>query len=249
MNCSTPGLPVHHQLPGVYANSCPLSWWCHPTISSPVVPFSSSPQSFPASGSFQISQLIASGDKSIGVSALKSGLPVNTQDWSLSGWRSRLDLLAVQGTVKSLLQHHSSNASILRRSPFFIVQLSHLYMTTGKTIALTRRTSVGKVISLLLNILSRLVITFLPRSKRLLISWLQSSSAVILEPQKIKSDTVSRSCSTEQFLNVNVTTSVDLYSTWDSSWKILNVLVGASLVVQWLRPHASTPGGTGSYPD
>ena len=102
-----------------------------------------------------------------------------------------LDLLAVQGTVKSLLQHHSSKASVLRRSAFFTGQLSHPYMTTGKTIALTRRTFVGKVISLLFNMLSRLVITFLPRSKRLLILWLQSPSAVILEPKKIKSDTVS----------------------------------------------------------
>ena len=97
-----------------------------------------------------------------------------------------LDLLAVQGTLKSLLQHHTSKASILQRSAFFTVQLSHPYMTIGKTIALTRWTLVGKVMSLLLNILSRLVITFLPRSKRLLISWLQSPSAVILEPPKNK---------------------------------------------------------------
>ena len=96
-----------------------------------------------------------------------------------------LDLLAVQGTRKSLLQHHSSKAPILQRSSFFIVQLSHPYMTTGKTIALSRQTFVDKVMSLLLNMLSRLVITFLPRSKRLLISWLQSPSTVILEPQKI----------------------------------------------------------------
>ena len=102
-----------------------------------------------------------------------------------------LDLLAVQGTLKSLLLHHSSQASILWRSAFFIVQLSHPYMTTGKTIALTRWTFVGKVKSLFFNMLSRLVIVFLPRSKRLLISWLQSPSAVILEPQKIKSVTVS----------------------------------------------------------
>ena len=102
-----------------------------------------------------------------------------------------LDLLAVQGTLKSLLQHHSSKASILRCSAFFTVQLSHPYMTTGKTIALTRWTFVGKVMSLLFNMLSRLVITFLPRSKCLLISWLQSPFAVILEPQKIKSVTVS----------------------------------------------------------
>ena len=111
------------------------------------------------------------------------GLISSRMDW--------LDLLAVQGTLKSLLQHHSSNTSILQRSAFFTVQLSHPYMTTGKTIALTRWTLVSKVMSLLLNILSRLVITFLPRSKHLLISWLQSPSGVILEPPKIKSDTVS----------------------------------------------------------
>ena len=102
-----------------------------------------------------------------------------------------MDLLAVQGTLKSLLQHHSSKASILRRSAFFTVQLSHPYMTTGKTIALTRWTFAGKVMSLLFNMLSRLVTTFLPRSKRVLISWLQSPSAVILEPRKIKFLTVS----------------------------------------------------------
>ena len=111
---------------------------------------------------------------SISPSNEHAGLISFRMDW----W----DLLAVQGTLKSLLQHHSSKALILWRSPFFAVQLSHPYMTTGKTIALTRRTFVGKVISLLLNTLSRLVITFLPRSKRLLISWLQSPSAVILEP-------------------------------------------------------------------
>ena len=102
-----------------------------------------------------------------------------------------LDLLAVQGTLKSLLQHHSSNASILQCSPFFMVQLSHPYMTTGKTIALTRWAFVGKVMSLLFNMLSRAIIAFLPRSKRLLISWLQSPSAVILQPPRIKSVTVS----------------------------------------------------------
>ena len=104
------------------------------------------------------------------------------------GW---LDLLAVQGTLRSLLQHHSSKASTLQCSAFFIVQLLHPYMTTGETLALIKWTFVGKVMSLLFNMLSRLVITFLPRSKRLLISWLQSPSAVILEPPKIKSDTVS----------------------------------------------------------
>src|SRR5574340_604171 len=116
--------------------------------------------------------------------------PSNAYSGLISFRMDCLDLLAVQGTLKSLLQHHSSKASILWHSAFSTVQLSHPYMTTGKTIALTRRTSVGKVISLLLNLLSRLVIAFLSRSKRLLVSWLQSPSAVILEPPKIKSDTV-----------------------------------------------------------
>ena len=120
---------------------------------------------------------------SICPSSEQPGLVSFRMDW--------LNLLAVQGTLKSLLQHHSSKASILRYSAFFTVQLSQPYMTTGKTIALTRWTFVGKVISLLFSMLSRLVITFLPRNKRLLISWLQSPSAVILEPPKIKSDTVS----------------------------------------------------------
>ena len=111
-----------------------------------------------------------------------SGLIFFRMDW--------LDLLAVQGTLKSLIQHHNSKASVLQHSAFFIVQLLHPYMTTGKTIALTRWTFVGKVLSLLFSMLSRLVVTFLPRSKCLLISWLQSPSAVILEPKKIKSATV-----------------------------------------------------------
>ena len=117
--------------------------------------------------------------------------PSNEHSELISFRMDCLDLLAVQGTLKSLLQHHSSAASILWRSAFFIVQLSHPYTTTGKTIALTRWTFVDKVMSLLWNMLSRLVITFLPRSKCLLISWLQSPSAVILEPPKIKSVTVS----------------------------------------------------------
>ena len=117
--------------------------------------------------------------------------PSNEHPGLISFRMDWLDLLVVQGTLKSLLQHHSSKASILRRSAFFTVQLSHPYMTTGKTIALIRQTFVGKVMSLLFNMLSRLVITFCPRSKHLLISWLQSLSAVILEPKKIKSATVS----------------------------------------------------------
>ena len=122
---------------------------------------------------------------SFGISSSKEipGLIFFRMDW--------LDLLAVQGTLTSLLQHHSSKASILQRSAFFTVQLSHPHMTTGKTIALTRWTFIGKVIALLFNMLSRLVITFLPRRKNLLISWFQSPSAVILEPPKLKSDTVS----------------------------------------------------------
>ena len=141
-----------------------------------------------------MSQFFASGGQRIGVSASASSLS-NEYSGLISFRMNWLDLLAVQGTLKSLLQHHSSKASILCRSAFFTVQLSHPYMTTGKTIALTRWTLVSKVMSLLLNMLSRLVITFLPRSKRLLISWLQSPSAVILEPPKIKSDTVSPSVS------------------------------------------------------
>ena len=117
--------------------------------------------------------------------------PSNEYSGLISFRMAWLDLLAVHGTLKSLLQHHSSKALILLRSAFFIVQLSHPYMTTGKTIALTRWTFVDKVVSLLFNMLSRLVITFLPRSKRLLISWLQSPSAVILEPRKIQSATIS----------------------------------------------------------
>ena len=189
MNHSMPGLPVHHQLlEFTQTHVHQVSDAIQPF--HPVVPFSSCSQSPPASGSFPMSQLSGWGGQSIGVSALASVLQKNTQDW-LSFRMDWLDLLAVQGTLKSLLQHHSSKASILRLSAFFTVQLSYPYMTTGKTIALTRRTFVGKVTSLLFNMLSRLVITLLPRSKRLLISWLQSASAVILEPQKIKSDTVS----------------------------------------------------------
>ena len=142
MNCSTPGLPVHHQLPE-FTQTCPSSRWCHLAISSSVIPFSSCPQFLPASESFPMSQLFAWGGQSTGVSALASFLPKTpglisfTMDW--------LDLLAAQGTLKSLLQHHSSKASILQWSAFFTVQLSHPHMTTGKTIALTKSTFVSKV--------------------------------------------------------------------------------------------------------
>ena len=153
-------------------------------------PLSSCLQSFWASGSFQMSQLFTSGGQNTGVSALTSVLPMNTQDWSPVGWTGFIYLLS-KGTLKSILQHHSSKVSILRHSAFFIVQLSHPHTTTGKAIALNRQTFVGKVISLLFNMLSSLVKTFLPRSKHLLISWLQTPSAVILEPRKVKSATVS----------------------------------------------------------
>ena len=134
-----------------------------------------------------MSQLFVWGGQSIGVSASGSVLPVNVQDWFPLGLTCLIFL--VQRTLRSLLQHHSSRASILRHSAFFMAQ--HLCMTTGKTMVLTRWTFLEKVMSLLFNMLSRLVIAFLPRSKRLLISQLQSSSAVILEPPKIKSVTVS----------------------------------------------------------
>ena len=177
-------LPCTSPTPGACSSSCPSNWWCHPTISISVISFSLCLKSFPASGSFQMSVLCIRWSKywsfsfSISPSNEYSGLISFRMDW--------LDLLAVQGTLKNL-QHHSSKASILWRSSFFIAQLSHPYMTTGKTIALTRQTFVVKVLSLLFNMLSMLVIDFLPRNKRLLISWLQSPSAVILELQKMKS--------------------------------------------------------------
>ena len=130
-------------------------------------------QSFPASGSFPISRLFASGGQSIGASASTAVLPMNIHNWFPLGLTGLISLQS-KGLFKSLLQHHSSKASILWRSAFFTVQILHPYMATGKTIALTRQTFVGKVMSLLFNMLSRLVITFLPRSKCLLISWLQS---------------------------------------------------------------------------
>ena len=188
-NHSTPGLPVHHQLPeftqthvhrvgdAIQPSHPLLSPSLLPPIPSSIRVFSSEStllMRWPKYWSFSFS---------ISPTNEHPGLISFRMDW--------LDLLSVQGTLKSLLQHHSSKASILRCSAFFTVQLSHLYMTTGKTIALTRRTFVDKIMSLLFNMLSRLVVTFLPRSKCLLISWLQSPSAVILEPKKIKSDTVS----------------------------------------------------------
>ena len=161
--------PCPSPTPGVHPNSCPLSRWCYVTISSSVIPFSSCLQSFPASGSFSRSQFFCirwpkywSFSFSTNPSNEYSGLISLRMDW--------LDLLAVQGTLKSLLQSHSSKASILRHSAFFLIQLSHPYMTTGKTIALTRWTFISKVISLLFNMLARLIIALLPRSKRRLIS-------------------------------------------------------------------------------
>ena len=166
-----------------------MSQCCHATISSSVIPFSSYLPSFPASGSFQMSQLFASDGQSIEVSASASVPPMNIQNWFPLGW---IGLIFLQSNgLLSPLQHYSLKASILQCSALFIVQLLYPYMITGKTIALTRHYFVSKVMSLLFNMLSRLVITFLPRSKRLLTSWLQSPSAMILEPPKIKSLTVS----------------------------------------------------------
>ena len=177
--------PCLSPTPGVHPSSCPLS--CHPTISSSVVHFSSCPQSSPTSRSFQMSQICIRWPKywsfsfNISPSSEHPGLISFRMDWFY--------LSAVQETLKTLL-HHSSKASILLCPAFFVVQLSYPYMTTGKTIALTRWTFVGKVMSLLFNMLSRLVITFLPRSKHL--NFMAAiTSAEILEPPKIKSATVS----------------------------------------------------------
>ena len=187
MDCSTTGFPAHHQLPELaqihvhrVSDAIQPSHPCCPLLLLPsILP---SIRVFSNESALQI-RWPKYWSLSISTSSEPQGLICFRMDW--------LDLLAVQGTLKSLLQHHSSKASILQRSALFTVQISHPYMTTGKAIALTRWTFVDKVMSLLLNMLSRLVITFLPRSKRLLISWLQSPSAVILEPPKIKSDTVS----------------------------------------------------------
>ena len=182
--------PCPSPTPGVHSKLCPLCRQCHPTISSSVVSFSSHPSIFPSIRVFSNkSALCIRWQKYWSLSFNIS--PSNEHPGLISFRMDCLDLLAAQGTLKSLLQHHSSKASILRCLSFFIVQLSHPYMTTGKTIGLTRWTFAGKVMSLLFNMLSRLVIAFLPRSKCLLISWLPSPSAVILEPRKIKSATVS----------------------------------------------------------
>ena len=183
--------PCPSPTPRVHSNAHPSSWWCHPAISSSVVPFSFCPQSLPASESFPMNQLFAWGGQSIGVSASASLLPMNTQDWSpleRTGWIS----LQSKGFSRVF-----SNTTV-QKHQFFSAQLSsqsnsHIHTWLLETIALTRRTFVDKVMSLLLNKLSSLVITFFPGSKCLLISWLQSPSAVILEPPKIKSDTVSTS--------------------------------------------------------
>ena len=180
MNCSTPGLPVHHNSRSSLRLMCIKSVMpsshlilCRPLLLLPPIP--PSIRVFPNESTLRMRwPKYWSFSFSISPSNEHLGLISFRMDW--------LYLLAVQGTHKSLLQHHGSKASILQRSAFFAVQLSHPYMTTGKTIALTRWTFVGKVISLLFNMLSRLVISFLPRTKRLLISWLKSPSAVILEP-------------------------------------------------------------------
>ena len=169
MDCSKPGLPFHHQLPELAQTHVHrVGDAIQP--SHPLIPFSSCLQSSPASGSFPMSQFFASGGQSIGVSASASVLPMNIQDWFPLGWTGWISLQS-KG-LSRVLQHHSSKASILQCSAFFMVQLSHLHMTTGKNRALTIWTFVSKVMSLFFNMLFRLVIAFLPRSKQLLISWL-----------------------------------------------------------------------------
>ena len=184
MNHSTPGLPVHHQLP----ESTQIHvHWVDDAIQPSHLLSSPSPPAFSLSQHQSLFKWVSSSHQVAKV--LEFQLQYKSFQWTpglISFRMDWLDLLAVQGTLKSLLHHHSSKASILWRSAFFTVQLSHPYMTIGKTVALTRQTFVGKVMSLLLNMLSRLVITLLPRSKHLLISWLQSPSAVILEPPKNK---------------------------------------------------------------
>ena len=183
MNISMPGLSVHHQLPEFTQTH--VHWVSDaiqpsPPLSSPSPP---APNTSQHQGLFQ--QVNSSNEVAKVLDFHFSISPSKEHSGLISFRMDCLDLFAGQGSLKSLLQHHSSTASIFQCSAFFTVQLKHPYMTTGKTIALTRQTFVGKVMCLLFNILSRLVITFLPRSKHLLISWLQSPSAVILEPQKI----------------------------------------------------------------
>ena len=156
-------LPYPSPSPEVCSSSCPLHWWCHPTVSSSITLFSFCPQSFLASGTFQMNQPFASGDQNTGASASSSVLPMSIQGWF------PLRLTALISTLKSLLQHHSLKLSILWHSAFFTIQLSQPYVTTGKTIALSIQTFVSSVMSLLFNTLSRFVIAFLPRSNRLLI--------------------------------------------------------------------------------
>ena len=160
--------PSPSPTPRVYSNSSPLSWWCLPTISSSVILFSSCLQSFPASGSFPMSQLFASGCQRIGVSASTSVLPLKTQDWFPLEWTGWISLQS-KGLSRVFSNTTVQKQKFFDTQLFFIVQISHPYMTIGKTIALTRWTFVGKIMSLLFNMLSRMVITFLSRSKHLLI--------------------------------------------------------------------------------
>ena len=215
MGCSIPGLPLFSPSARVCSNSCPLSRWCHPTISSSVVPFSSCLQSFPASDSFPVSRLVPSGGQSIEASASASVLPMNIQDWFPLEWTGLFSLQS-KGLSRVFSSTIVQKHQFFGAQPFFIVPLSHLYVTTGKTVALTERTFVGKVMSLLFNTLSGFVIAFLPRSKSLLISWLQSPSTMILEPR---------------------------FHPWVPEGPLEKAMATHSSILAWRFPWAEEPGG------
>ena len=251
MDCSTPGFPVFHYLPELAQTQ--VHW-----VSDAIQP------SHPLSSPIFPSTRVFSNELALHIrwpdywSFSFSISPFNEHPGLISFRMDWLDLLAVQGILKSLLQHHNSKASVLQHSAFFIVQFSHPYMTTGKTIALTRWTFVDKVTSVLLNMLSRLVISFLPRSKCLLISWLQSPFAVILEPPKIKSDTlstVSPSIShevmwpdaTKQAICLVVKSLPSMQETWDWSLgrehPLETEMATQSSILAWKIPWTEEPGG------
>ena len=240
MDYSTPGLPVLHYLPEFAQTHV---HWVGDAIQPSHPLLSSSPPAFNLSqhqGCFPVSWFFASGGRSIAASASTSVLPMNIQAWfPLWKWMDWLDLLAVQATLKILLQRHNLKATVLWLSAIFMVQLSYPCMTTGKITALIVWNFVGKMISLLLNVLSRFVIAFLPRSQRLLISWLQPPSTVILEPKKIKSVTVSifspLICHEVMGLDAMI------FVFWMLSFKPAFSLSSCTLVKKLVYPHQEVP--------